>query len=201
MYSLESCPWKCMTVGIAKRMNHRRYAAPELFPSLREESCIKPKAWSPSERQKNTECMNCEIKKALTSNLAQVTYENLHEPTTQHASMAERHIGKTQVKLGQRDVQRYSPAVKTCFLISCQNFLLSHQIHTVSFKMYNVPLETWQIRDDVHVAITSLMSPSPLSQWLFLRKDVVYRWAGGHPAEDHPDQACEYARRQPSQSV
>lgn len=37
--------------------------------------------------------------------------------------------------------------------------------------------------------------------WLFLRKDMVYRWAREYPPEDHTDQACEYSRRQPSQSV
>ena len=54
----------------------------------------------------------------------------------------------------------------------------------------------WRPRCD-----NSLMSPSSLSPWLLLRKDMVNRWAGRHPPEDHADQACEYARRQPSQSV
>lgn len=37
--------------------------------------------------------------------------------------------------------------------------------------------------------------------WLFLRKDMVYRWATEYPPEDHKAQACEYSRRQSHQSI
>lgn len=153
--------------------------------------------------------------KILTSNT--VKYGGIcmsADPTQQHDSIVQikkQEMGDfTEEKTGTLSYT-YLPFKKNFFKdLSRQNFFLQNRLFALKYKMSSqCSVYTWntnkknEIAIDVHVALT-VSCPSFFVSvwfWLFLRKDMVYRWAREYAPEDHTDQACEYSHRQPNQSI